>query len=153
MTQNLPDKCRAIYSPVNGIVRENSGTHIQIYIAPDDEHWIFSPTSALITDIFITEGEWNAPIWHISNPKKYGRFTFVFDNKVKFWVEVGKAKYITDTVEFVKDKGETVKSREYMGEIIIGSLAGLSLENGRFTVPINRRVVAGQTIIGITCQQ
>lgn len=115
----------SIVSPVYGEITSITNNSIEIYISSSDNHNIFAPISGKITNINLDKGFWKREIqtkYFKTIEYKTGRLT-VYIGDVYFWVEVGKPKYITDTIRFDYNINDDIIQGQNIGEIIIGSLA------------------------------
>ncbi len=139
----------SVVSHVNGKIISIDKTKIVIYISPSDNHEIYSPISGKITYVSITNGNWVRQYYKTIYPKT-GHLSIEMDDKISFWIEVGKPKYITDTIRFDYDKDDVVKQGQIIGEIIIGSLAQMNLPPNVKLEPnikINSIVEGGKTVL------
>lgn len=143
-----------IVAPTSGVINKIKNNKVQIYIAPEDDHHVFSPVSGIISKITIENGHW---IRHIETDefvadfKKDGRVTVQiqtnFGKLVSFWLEVGEG-YITDRIKLSVTEGSRVNKGDLIGEIILGSLSEVQLPNNNLIrASLIQKVVGGQTII------
>lgn len=146
-------KIICIVSPVNGIITDIGNDHITIYINRTDNHDIYSPISGVLTNILNYKGSWTRHIFHAEENKIARTTLFIknpdMDQMISFWLEVGKPKYVTDRILINKNIGDYLIRGEYIGEIILGSLAELHFNGLKFykMVGTNSCVHAGKTIL------
>lgn len=124
-----------VYSPAQGLVdkiytTENGQKHIRIYIPTTANHKIHSPVDGHIVHVEIKEGKWfrTSHLWQYDvTQEKRGQVRLFYDNGVDFWIEVGEG-YITHIVRFIPDLTQRLlRAQEQIGQIIIGSLAEVTL--------------------------
>lgn len=138
-----------VVAPVNGVVKYIDEDRITIYISPSDDHKIFSPIDGKITYISITNGYWERH-YYKTIYSKTGHLSIHINNQIKFWVEVGKPKYITDTIRVDVSENDIVKQSQILGEILIGSLAEISLPPNckiKNNIKEGSKIEGGKTIL------
>lgn len=144
-----------VVSPVYGVVSDIGDDSITIYIARNDDHRVFAPTSGTVTQIESFQGSWTRNIFQAS-VHKTARTTITIQNQhydlpVSFWLEVGKPKYITDRIRIDKGKtvGEMLTQGEQMGEILLGSLAEVHFNGLRHKTLVQRgtKLLGGKSAI------
>jgi len=138
-----------IISPVNGEIRYIDDSRITIYISAKDNHKIYAPMSGEISYMSITNGYWERQYYKTIYGKT-GHLSVEINKTISFWVEVGKPKYITDTIRVDYKEGDTVEEGQRIGEIIIGSLAEISLPpDAQVMKNIKKgtKVVGGKTVL------
>jgi hypothetical protein len=138
-----------IISPVNGQIISMDSRKITIYISVNDNHQIYAPLGGEITYMSITNGSWKRK-YYTTVFNKTGHLTVEINNIVSFWVEVGKPKYVTDTIRVDYEMGDTVEQGKVIGEIIIGSLAQIAIPpDGKILKGIKEgtKLVGGETAL------
>jgi phosphatidylserine decarboxylase len=127
--------------------------HVRIYLSPEDMHDLHAPVTGVVSSITTVQGTWTRPVFKSWETKR-GRLQVWLhhgnhDQPLGFWVEVGQG-YITDTVHFEPDKGDSVLQSERVGRIVIGSLAEVQIPKSwglSVVVRAGEVVHAGQTIL------
>ncbi len=133
-----------IISPVNGEILQLDTEKITIYISESDNHQIYSPLSGKITYMSITNGSWQRK-YYKTIYNKTGHLTVEINNNISFWVEVGKPKYITDTIRMDYNIDDEVEEGQRIGEIIIGSLAEIKIPK---SAKLNKNIKKGSKVVG-----
>ena len=144
----------AVLSPTSGRIEDITDNKIFIYIPIEANHLIYSPIDGVINSISFERGLF-ANSRFVSEPYKTGKLhIFALDQKnreVFFSIEVGKPAYVTDTIDFYKEKNDQIKKGEIIGEIILGSRCSIEADREVFIVNPNLRkhsvVVGGSTIL------
>lgn len=136
----------SIVSPTFGVVTSIKNNKITIYIGIEDNHDIYAPISGKISKIKFSEGEFKRKIFQ-TYVNKIGRASITI-NDIKFWIEVGKPKYVTDRVLLEKELDDKVKQGERIGEILLGSLSEVHLpENTIIKVKEGDVLIGGETVV------
>ena len=147
-----------VLAPIDGIVTRidrATGT-IEVYVSEKDSHVIHSPTDGTTAYTREENGHWLRPgVFNVPDQLKTGRLVVGVDTPIgrtyEYWIEVGRGKYITDSVKFeASGVGTRVYRGQRVGEIIIGSLYEMHLgTDAKVTVSVGSRVQGGTTGIAI----
>ncbi len=148
---------KKVVSPVFGTINQIHGNQVQIYIPQKANHHVYAPISGRVIKISYQNGNW---IHHIKTDefvafvRKTGRVTIEFSDNdletgktVRFWLEVGQG-YITDRIKISVKEGQYVNQSQVIGEIILGSLAEVTVPDPKgIQVQNSEKVIGGQSII------
>lgn len=148
-------KIISIISPVSGIVEDIGDDTITIDIRQKDNHNVYSPVNGILSSISSYHGSWTRHIFE-ANVNKIARVIVSIKNTnlnelISLWLEVGYPKYITDRIKIDKNINDNVYSGEYIGKIILGSLAEIHFNGIKHynTIAKGSILIGGQTLI--TC--
>jgi hypothetical protein len=146
-----------IISPVTGIVDVIYEKEIGIYIPRNSDHIIYSPITGILDDIKEKNGTWNRKTKIFEVPviePKTGSITFFIYGLINLTieVEVGKSKYITNTINLDVNPHENnvLYQNQQIAEILIGSYLWIRLPKYAMTflnVKPKDKLIGGQTIL------
>lgn len=129
---------KSIYSPVFGFVDKISVTEkfyiIYIYITRKSNHKIYIPVTGTLQIYNIKNGIIKDPIFSSSeqlfkqsiDTRHTAEITWSINNNdetIYFTIQVGKPKFITDSIKIYNKKTNFWYERELLGEILLGSRA------------------------------
>lgn len=113
-----------IVSPVSGFVdRVDEFGNVLFVIRTTDDHEVRAPVSGEVTRIEGEGGVFEGDRWTVQAPKTE-RLTFEIGG-IEFKLEVGKPRYVTDTVRVDAKVGDVVERGHLVAEILLGSRAEL----------------------------
>jgi len=138
MEISVADIIAPTYGEIESVFIENDQLRgLRIYIGPRDNHYVFAPCSGVVTNIIPIRGQLT---WYGENGKGVFKadkaertqtgdwsvgevhITISHDaNPILVILQVGKPRYITDTIDIYVRKGETVHQKQRLGEIVLGS--------------------------------
>lgn len=136
-------------SPVSGIVDgvDGASSTVRFVIRTTDDHEVRAPVPGVVKRVDGEGGVFRGELWTVPSPKTE-RIIFEIGD-VEFALEVGKPKYVTDTIRVDAKVGDRVERGQVVAEILIGSRAEMSVDGafGWHDVVVERgdAVVAGVT--------
>ena len=149
-----------LVAPTSGVVEEVSpeiegpGGLVAIYIAPEDDHTIYAPLGGIVRRIWSERGRFVAEaltvVYEAPVTKTEQLHFEIGDDEtlIKFYVEVGKPHYVTDSVALLVEPGWRVDMGQPIGEILLGSRAVIYVPNAQaLRVQIGDRLIGGTTVL------
>jgi len=114
----------SIVSATYGQVSEIKENSIVVYIDVKDIHKIYAPITSKIIGLDFVNGLFKRKVFK-SIYMKTGRAIITLKGiiEIKFYLEVGKPKYITDRVLIENSIGDNILQGQIIGEILLGSLS------------------------------
>ena len=139
-----------VLAPTHGTVEHVTPRSLDIYIAPEDEHGVFAPISGHLLRVESERGEFMGTQFQVPYHKtERVVLTFQGSINVTLWIEVGKPQYITDNVRFSVGAGTYVRAGDHIGDILLGSRAGLVLSReATITARRGQHIRGGKDTVG-----